>query len=150
MAKYRVKNDSVHPYRTGDIVEFNDPLVLGFVAHFEPYDGDEEVTDIAARNPLNDPSAANTQLDLGGKLPGGGERQEGESHPQFVGDGESNLGNGGNGSGQQTQVINPSRDDLKKEADEFGINYAQNIPTDRLLELVKEARAKKAAEDAAE
>lgn len=142
MAKYRVKDDSVHPYRTGDIVEFNDPLVPGFQSRFEPYDGDEEVTDIAARNPLNDPSAANTQLDLGGKLPGGGERQEGENTPQFVGDGESNLGNGGGeGSGNQQPVINPSRDELKERAKELEIDFAPNITTERLLELVRAKEA---------
>ena len=136
MAKYRAKTDAVHPYRTGDIVEFNDPLVDGFKAHFEPYDGDEAVTDIDARNPLNDPTAAGTQLNLGGKTPAGNEQNL---------DGED----GGEGGGSQT-VINPSRDELKKEAEELGINFAQNIPTDRLLELIKEARVKKAAEDAAE
>jgi hypothetical protein len=144
MAKYRVKTDAVHPYRTGDIVEFKDPLVDGFKAHFEEYDGDEEVTDIAARNPLNDPSAANTQLDLGGKLPGGGERQEGENHPQFVGDGESNLGNGGgegSGSGSQQPVVNPSREELKERAKELGIDFAPNITTERLLEMVRAKEA---------
>lgn len=144
MAKYRSKTDAVHPYRTGDIVEFNDPLVDGFKAHFEPYDGDEEVTDIAARNPLNDPSAANTQLDLGGKLPGGGERQEGEQHPQFTGDGESNLGNGGEGSGGEggrQPLINPSREELKARATELGIDFAPNIGTEKLLELVRAKEA---------
>lgn len=145
MAKYRAKTDAVHPYRTGDIVEFKDPIVDGFKAHFEPYDGDEEVTDIDARNPLNDPTASNTQLDLGGKLPGGGEREEGQQVPQFVGDGESNLGNdnqgGGEGGGERQPLINPSRDELKARAQELGIDFAPNISTEKLLELVRAKEA---------
>ena len=43
-------------------------------------------------------------------------------------------------------VINPSRDELKARATELGINFAPNMPTERLMELVKEAE-EKAAED---
>ncbi len=119
MAKFRAKSNAPYPYREGDIVEFQEPLVGGYVNHFEDYAGDAEVTNIYDRNPLNDPTAGGTQLDLG-RTPGGSTSTE--------------------------VVVNPSREELKAEADELGINYAPNIPTDRLFELVKEARAKKDAE----
>lgn len=47
----------------------------------------------------------------------------------------------------KTVILNPSRDELKARANELGINFASNIPTERLMELVKEAEEKKAAED---
>jgi hypothetical protein len=47
---------------------------------------------------------------------------------------------------KKTLVTNPDRNDLKKRATELGINFAPNIPTDRLIELVTEAE-KKAAEE---
>jgi hypothetical protein len=45
----------------------------------------------------------------------------------------------------KTAVVNPSRDELKARATELGINFASNIPTERLLELVKEAEEKDAS-----
>lgn len=126
MAKYRAKTDAVHPYKTGDIVEFKEPLVPGFVAHFEPYDGDEEVTDIEARNPLNDPTAAGTQLDLGGPTPANPDRQ---------------TGNSGEGDVDRQPLVNPSREELKARAAELGIDYAPNITTEKLLELVRAKEA---------
>lgn len=49
-----------------------------------------------------------------------------------------------------TLVTQPSRDDLKKRASELNINFAPNIPTERLIELIGEAEAKKAAEEGGE
>ena len=46
------------------------------------------------------------------------------------------------GSGEKTLITNPSRDELKARATELGINFASNIPTDRLVELIAEAEAK--------
>jgi hypothetical protein len=43
-------------------------------------------------------------------------------------------------------IANPSRDELKARATELEITFAPNIPTDRLIELIKEAEAKKDAE----
>lgn len=43
----------------------------------------------------------------------------------------------------------PTRDELKQKADELGIEYAKNIPTEKLIELVDAAlAAPKAAETA--
>lgn len=44
-------------------------------------------------------------------------------------------------------LINPSRDELKARANELGITFASNIPTDKLLELVKEKEAENADEE---
>lgn len=41
-------------------------------------------------------------------------------------------------------IVNPSRTALKARATELNINFASNIPTDRLVELVKEAEEKAA------
>lgn len=49
--------------------------------------------------------------------------------------------------GNKTLITNPSRDELKARATELEINFASNIPTDRLIELIAEAEAKKAEED---
>ena len=48
--------------------------------------------------------------------------------------------------GGPTGITNPSREDLKAEAKELGIDHAPNISTEKLLELVKDARAAKDAE----
>ncbi len=130
MAKYRAKDNFVYPYKTGDIVEFKDPLSDGFKGHFEPAPDDAETTDVEARNPLRDPTAAGTQLNTGGKLPSG-EKQEPD----------------GGGSGEPEAIINPSREELKARAKELGIDFAPNITTERLLELVQAKEAEfKAAE----
>lgn len=50
----------------------------------------------------------------------------------------------------RTALINPSRDDLKKRATELDIYFAQNITTDKLLELVKDGEEALAAKLAAE
>lgn len=47
----------------------------------------------------------------------------------------------------QTLITNPDRNLLKDEATSLGINFAPNIPTDRLIELIKEARARKTETD---
>jgi hypothetical protein len=47
-------------------------------------------------------------------------------------------------------LINPSRDELKKRAQELEIDFAPNITTDKLLELVKTAEEKKAGEGGGE
>jgi hypothetical protein len=39
-------------------------------------------------------------------------------------------------------IGNPDRNALKARATELGINFAPNMPTDRLVELVKEAEEK--------
>lgn len=43
---------------------------------------------------------------------------------------------------EKEAVINPSRDELKARATELDITFAPNIPTERLIELVKEAEDK--------
>lgn len=51
------------------------------------------------------------------------------------------------GEGGQTDLIgNPDRNALKARATELGVVFANNTPTDKLVELVKEAEEKKAAE----
>ena len=132
MAKYRAKATVFHPYREGDIVDFKDELHPGFAAHFEAYDGDEEVTDVNARNPLNDPTAAGTQLDLGGPTPADPNRKTGDSDQG--GEDEDN-------DNPKQPLINPSREELKERAQELGIDFAPNITTERLLELVRAKEA---------
>lgn len=131
MAKYRAKDDFVHPYKTGDIVEFKDPLTAGFASHFESAPDDAELTDVEARNPLRDPTAAGTQLNTGGKLPTGEKQETGDEGSEDV----------------TTTVVNPSREELKARAKELDIDFAPNITTERLLELVQAKEAElKAAE----
>lgn len=136
MAKYRAKTSAVHPYREGDIVEFESDLVDGFKPHFEPYTGNDEVTDIASRNPLNDPTAAGTQLDIGQRTHGNLDRETGDSG------GPGNETTAENNGGRQS-LVNPSREELKARASELGIDYAPNISTEKLLELVKDKEAEK-------
>lgn len=45
----------------------------------------------------------------------------------------------------KTVVRNPDRNALKDRATELGINFAQNIPTERLIELIQEAESKQNA-----
>jgi ssDNA-binding replication factor A large subunit len=50
----------------------------------------------------------------------------------------------------KTEIINPSREDLKAKAAEYGLDHAPNISTPKLLELVQaeeERRAKAAADE---
>lgn len=42
----------------------------------------------------------------------------------------------------KTIVTNPDRNSLKARATQLGINFASNIPTDRLVELITEAEEK--------
>lgn len=44
-------------------------------------------------------------------------------------------------------ITNPDRNALKARATELEINFASNIPTDRLIELIKEAEEKSADPD---
>lgn len=48
---------------------------------------------------------------------------------------------------EKQPLVNPSRDELKARATELDVTFASNIPTERLMELVKEAEDKKAAEE---
>lgn len=50
----------------------------------------------------------------------------------------------------KTIITNPDRNALKARATELEINFASNIPTERLLELVKEAEERVAEEAKAE
>lgn len=50
---------------------------------------------------------------------------------------------------EKQTLVNPSRDELKARATELGVTFASNIPTERLMELVKEAEDKKAADEGA-
>lgn len=43
----------------------------------------------------------------------------------------------------------PTRDELKQKADELGIEYAKNIPTEKLIELVEAALATPQGDDTA-
>lgn len=43
--------------------------------------------------------------------------------------------------GNKTLITNPSRDELKARATELGITFANNTPTDKLVELIAEAEA---------
>ncbi len=62
----------------------------------------------------------------------GKERVEGEE--------DDNGGNGGGGPGDLT--ANPDRAALKARAKELELNVADNTPTARLIELIKEAEEK--------
>lgn len=42
-------------------------------------------------------------------------------------------------------ITNPDRNALKERATELGITFASNIPTERLMELIKEAEEKQAS-----
>lgn len=50
---------------------------------------------------------------------------------------------GDNDDPVKTGIINPDRNALKAKATELGINFADNIPTVRLSELIQEAEAKR-------
>lgn len=43
----------------------------------------------------------------------------------------------------KTAIVNPNRDELKDRASKLGINFASNIPTVTLIELIQEAEAKR-------
>lgn len=43
---------------------------------------------------------------------------------------------------EKTLINNPDRNALKEEATRLGLTFASNIPTDRLIELIKEAKEK--------
>lgn len=45
----------------------------------------------------------------------------------------------GTDDGDKDIITNPDRNELKKRAEELGLNFASNIPTDRLIELIAEA-----------
>lgn len=62
-------------------------------------------------------------------------------------DDEEDNGNGDGGDGTKVRVGNPSRDELKARATELGITFANNTPTDKLLELIAEAEIKVAGDD---
>lgn len=42
----------------------------------------------------------------------------------------------------KTLINNPDRNALKEEATKLGLTFASNIPTDRLIELINEAKEK--------
>lgn len=88
MAKYRTIKDFPPNLKVGDIAEFKDELPPSLMPHFEPYEGEEEVTEV-----------------------------------------------------DDTIITNPDRNKLKERATELEINFAPNIPTDRLIELIKEREA---------
>ncbi len=52
----------------------------------------------------------------------------------------------GDGVEEDGLIANPDRNALKARATELGVVFANNTPTDKLVELVKEAEEKKAAE----
>lgn len=118
MAKYRAKVASPPDIRLGDIVEFDSPLVEGLRNHYEPVSDNEEIT--IRRNPetgLTERREIDRTAD--GTMADDGLRQ---------------------------QVGNPSRDELKKEAEELGVDFAPNITTEKLFGLVREARDAKDAQ----
>lgn len=45
--------------------------------------------------------------------------------------------------GAKQGIVNPDRNELKARATELGINFASNAPTERLIELIAEAEAKR-------
>jgi hypothetical protein len=49
---------------------------------------------------------------------------------------------------EKTLLTNPNRDFLKAEAAELGLTFASNIPTDKLIAIIDEAKAEKAKADA--
>jgi len=50
---------------------------------------------------------------------------------------------GDNDDPVKTAIVNPNRDELKDRATKLGINFASNIPTTTLIELIQEAEAKR-------
>lgn len=53
---------------------------------------------------------------------------------------DAEIGENGGGT---VAIVNPSREELKKLAADLQIDYAPNIPTDKLLSLVQEAQKAK-------
>lgn len=49
---------------------------------------------------------------------------------------------------EKTLLTNPNREHLKAEAAELGLTFASNIPTDKLISIIDEAKAEKAKDDA--
>lgn len=150
MAKYRAKSDMPPYIKAGNVVEFKEPLVDGMKGHFEAVDDDTPVTGIHVENPvgffnpLADPTAAGTQLNDGGLTPGGDKQSlEDEDADEDLDPDED----ADEDDDDKKEIVNPSRDELKARATALGINFASNIPTERLMELVKEAEDKKAAEE---
>jgi len=47
---------------------------------------------------------------------------------------------------EKQPLVNPNREELKARATELGVAFANNIPTERLIELVEEAEAKAKSE----
>lgn len=79
---------------------------------------------------------------------------EGELIPEFKGVLEpvvaGNDEDEDEGDGKIETIVNPDRTDLKARAAQLGLDYAPNIPTSRLLELVQDAEKEAAAKAEAE
>lgn len=161
MTKYRAKVDVPPGIKAGDVVDFKDPLVPGYVPLFDKADDGDELTNRTAGDNLNSERTAtiNPSLDvLKAHLEELGIEFRDDLTVielfQLLSDAEAKRlsGDGGQGSdggeddGGEDKSGAPDRNDLKARATELGINFASNIPTDRLVELVKEAEDKKNGE----
>lgn len=153
MTKYRALMDVPPMIKKGDVVEFKEPLVDSFKHRFEKAGDDDEVTLLggaeektAVINPSLDELKAHlaekgvewrddmTVVELFATLQ---ELHDKENQPPEPEDKDKDEDNGGgNGEGA------PDRNQLKARATELGIVFASNIPTDKLVELIKEAEEK--------
>lgn len=122
MAKYRAKVDIPPVVTAGMIVEANAPLIPEFQSKLEAVTEGEIDIPVSEEDPVN----PDTPVE-------GAEATETTE------------------TTEKTPVINPDREALKEEARNLGITFASNIPTDKLFNLVQEAREeKKKADEAAE
>ncbi len=151
--KYKALMDVPPMIKKGDIVEFKEPLVDSYKHRFEKagdedeitlHNGTEEKTAIIApdleelkshlaeegvewRDDMTVVELFSIMKDVSEKKA----KSEAETETD-----DDDLDNGGNGGGA------PDRNELKARATELGITFASNIPTDKLVELIKEAEEK--------
>lgn len=149
--KYRALVDIPPNVKVGDIVEVSGDLVPEFKKKLEQVGDDEQVTILSqvktdVVNPslddLKEHMAAQgiewhddmTVVELFGAFED--KRKEAEAKQREATEKKDDDEGDGGGS------ANPDRNELKAKAAALGITFAQNIPTDRLVELIAEAEAK--------
>lgn len=130
--EYQALADRPPNIRKDRIYNFNDPLIPEYQKLFGPVNENGVRTDHAGKDIVADKVGfrgpdGNTNPDDGG--------QQTNADPHRI-DGGGNI-----------LTVNPSRDDLKSKATDLGIQFASNIPTDRLVELIAEAEAAKSKQE---
>lgn len=148
MTKYRALMDVPPGIKKGDVVEFKEPLVDSYKHRFEKAGDDDEVTLLggaeektAIINPNLDDLKAHlaeegvewrddmTVVELFATMQELHDKKT--APPEKEAEEDDGVGNGA-----------PDRNALKARATELNITFASNIPTDKLVELIKEAEEK--------